>query len=268
MFTLDAKQCFNAYTKKFPDVEMNRLKIAHTERVVAVALEIMKRSAFPEALMALGEAAAWFHDVGRFPQFQRYQTFSDRHSVNHALLSCSEILQQGWLDATPAKSRDLILKAVEFHNLREVPPQLDPDEALLVHLVRDADKLDILALLEQAIATDYLADHPEVYWGLPFTAPLSDAVVEAIEAGASVSYKDIQSFADFVLIQVAWCNGGFHFPASCALVLERNSLAIRQTYLCSILPSGEHERIKRCCHLAEVALKRKVQNGASIHISP
>lgn len=262
MFVLDAKRLFNAYTATFPDVEMNRLKHDHTERVVQDALTIMQREAFAPPLMALGEAAAWFHDVGRFPQFQRYQTFSDRHSVNHALLSCAELLRLGWLDALTPKERDLILKAVEYHNLQEVPPHLEADETALVHLVRDADKLDILHLLEQAIATNYLADHPEVYWGLPFTAPLSEPVIAAIEAGRSVAYRDIQSFADFVLIQVAWCNGGFHFPTACALVLERKSIAIRQDYLCSILPTTEHTAVRHCCQLAEAALIRKAHHGA------
>ena len=262
MFVLDAKGLFNAYTATFPDVEMNRLKRHHTERVVKDAVEIMSREGFEAPLRALGEAAAWFHDVGRFSQFQRYQTFSDRHSVNHALLSCAELLRLGWLDALSPQERDLILKAVEYHNLQEVPPQLEADEERLVHLVRDADKLDILHLLEQAIATNYLADHPEVYWGLPFTAPLSEPVVAAIEAGRSVAYRDIRSFADFVLIQVAWCNSGFYFPTAAALVLERKSLAIRLEYLCSILPTEAHAAVRHCCQLAETALLRKVHHGA------
>ena len=97
---------------------------------------------------------------------------------------------------------------------------------------------------------------------VPFTGPLSKEVVQAIEAGTSVDYGAIRSFADFVLIQVAWCNGGLHFPASCALTLARNCLTIRRDYLCSILPASEHVNVMKCCSIAAAALTRKASHGA------
>lgn len=253
---------FRDYVQAFPQEDMIKLKIDHTARVVANAHEILRREGASGQLLEAGLAAAWLHDVGRFKQFERYHTFSDLKSVNHALMSCAEILRLGWLDALEPSERNLILKAVEYHNLRALPPHLDDDEVFVAHVVRDADKLDIFTVLEEAIATDYLATHPEVYWGLPFTAPLSDAVVQAIEKGESVDYKSIRSFADFVFIQVAWCHGGLHFPSSSALALERQCVAIRRDYLCKILPESDHERIQYCCAIAENALMRKAHNGA------
>jgi hypothetical protein len=261
MTVTQIEKCFKTYTQAFPQEEMIQLKIHHTARVVENAREIMHREGFEEHLRVVGEVAAWLHDVGRFPQFMRYKTFSDRQSVNHALLSCAEILQQGWLDHDTPAERDLVLKAIEYHNFRDLPPNLPAEEAAVVHLVRDADKLDIFTVLDEAIATNYLPSHPEVYWGLPFTGPLSRRVIQSIEAGESVDYSEIRSFADFILIQVAWCNGGLYFPASCALTLERNSLAIRRDYLCSILPEEEHINVKRCCDIAAAALVRKATNG-------
>lgn len=253
---------FHSYAATFPQSDMIRLKIAHTGRVVENARRIMQSSAFPNAWKGAGEIAAWLHDVGRFKQFCKYQTFSDSKSINHALLSCSEILQNDWLEACSPDCRDVILKAVAYHNLKALPPDLDAHEAAVINLVRDADKLDIFTLLEQAVTSGYLAEHPEVYWGLPFTAPLSQKVAQAIESALPVDYKDIQSFADFVFIQVAWCNGGLYFPASCALTLERKCIPFRCDYLCSILPKREHETVKRCCAIAEAALVRKANHGA------
>jgi HD superfamily phosphodiesterase len=253
---------FKRYTESFPQEEMIQLKIHHTERVVADAIEIMHREHFSEDLQTAGAIAAWLHDVGRFPQFMKYRTFSDRNSENHAVLSCAEIVRLGWLDEASPELRERVLKAVELHNVRDLPSDLSEADAKVAHVVRDADKLDIFTVLEEAIATNYLATHPEVYWGLPFTGPLSKKVIAAIEQGCSVDYGDIQSFADFVLIQVAWCNGGLHFPASCALTLERNCLAIRQEYLCSILPESEHANVMKCCAIAKAALIRKANHGA------
>ena len=252
---------FNTYVQGFPLEEMIELKIHHTRRVVADAREVMRREGFSAPLFEMGEAAAWLHDVGRFPQLTKYHTFSDGKSVNHALLSCAEILRLGWLDEETPQVRSIVLKAVEYHNFRDLPPHLPADEAAIVHLVRDADKLDIFTVLDQAIATNYLPSHPEVYFGLPFTGPLSQSVVSAIERADSIDYSEIRSFADFILIQVAWCNGGLHFPASCALTLERNCIQIRQDYLCSILPESEHEKVRLCCAIAEAALKRKAGYG-------
>lgn len=257
MTTDELPDAFSAYYETFPFDEMNRLKLDHTHRVVANAREIMRAEAFPADLVSPGETAAWLHDLGRFAQFTQYRTFSDSQSVNHALLSCGEALRLGWLDDRSPRERNLILQAIAFHNLRDLPPNLPQEEALLAHLVRDADKLDIFTVLDEAIRTDYLASHPEVYWGLPFAAPPSDAVVRSLLAGESVSYSDIRSFADFIFIQVAWCRSGLHFASSRRLAFERDEIAVRRDYLIRILPQAR-EVIEACCSAAETALKEEI----------
>lgn len=247
---------FSAYYNTFPFDEMNRLKLDHTQRVVENAREIMRAESFPAELVALGETAAWLHDLGRFSQFTRYRTFSDSQSVNHALLSCSEALRLGWLDDRSPRDRNLILQAVAFHNLQDLPLNLSHEELLLAHLVRDADKLDIFTVLDEAIRTNYLPSHPEVYWGLPFTAPPSEPIITALLAGTSVPYAEIRSFADFVFIQVAWCRSGLYFAGSRRLARVRNEIGIRREYLIQILPQ-HREVIAACCAAAEAALSEE-----------
>ncbi len=249
-------EAFTAYYHSFPVEEMNTLKLHHTRRVVENAQRIMQDAAFPSTLQPLGEMAAWLHDLGRFRQFQQYRTFSDRVSVNHALLSCGEILRLGWLDDWSAEDRNRILQAIEFHNLRDLPPNLSHNDLCLAHLVRDADKVDIFTVLDHAIETNYLPSHPEVYWGLPFTAPPSPKIINAISTGCSIDYADIKCFADFVFIQLSWCNGGLFFKESCKIVLERNETDLRRDYLISLLPDYR-EQIQFCCDTAKAALERK-----------
>ena len=246
---------FEAFAATFPPEEMNLLKLHHTRRVVENARAIMTGENFPERLRGLGETSAWLHDIGRFSQFQRYRTFSDRVSVNHALLSCAEVLRLGWLDDREATDRNAILRAIECHNLRDLPPHLPADELALAKLVRDADKLDIYTVLDQAIETDYLPTHPEVYWGLPLDGAPSPKVIASLERGESIDYADIRSFADFVFIQLAWCNGGLHYAAACRLALERGEVEIRRRYLRTLLPD-HGATIDRCCAIAEAALAR------------
>lgn len=244
---------FETYYKTFPSLDMHILKFEHTKRVVQNAERIMRDEGFSERLYGLGSVAAWLHDVGRFKQFERFGTFSDRVSINHALLSCSEILRLGWLEDWSPEDRHLVLRAIEFHSLRELPPYLTEEELLLCHLVRDADKLDIYTVLDDAIATHYLESHPEVYWGLPLRGVVSKRIVEAITRGESIDYAQIKSFADFVLIQVSWCCGGLFFKASRQMVQERNEVDIRERYLCELIPS-EALTIQKCCQIAREAL--------------
>ena len=248
---------FNAYADTFPAEEMYLLKREHTRRVAGLAARILDDGEFPKgkSLRETGMAAAWLHDLGRFKQFRQYRTFSDRQSVNHALLSCGEALRLGWLDDWEPVARNRALQAIAFHNLRELPPGLSAEDAALAHLVRDADKLDIFAVLDQAIATNYLPSRPEVYWGLPFAAPPNPVLVAAFERGESPNYADLQSFADFVFVQLAWCKGGIRFAESRRIALERHEVDIRQDYLCAILP--EHAALfRRCCAQAREALER------------
>ncbi len=249
----DIPAAFEAYADTFPAEDMNLLKRDHTRRVAANARAIMDGEAFPPRLRPLGEAAAWLHDLGRFRQYTQYQTFSDRVSVNHALLSCAELLRLGWLDDADAPTRNAILRAIECHNLRDLPPHLPADELALAHLVRDADKLDIYTVLDHAIETDYLPTHPDVYWGLPLDGPPSPKVLAALERGDSVDYADIASFADFVFIQLAWCNGGLHYRASRRLALERGEVEIRRRYLLSLIPAHA-AAVERACAIAARAL--------------
>lgn len=248
-------QAFLSYYRTFERDDMHDLKYAHTCRVVQNAIRIMEGENFSSELRELGLAAAWLHDLGRFRQFTKYRTFSDAVSVNHALLSCAEALRLEWLDDWSPKARHLILRAIEFHSLRDLPAGLSEEEALLCHLVRDADKLDIYTVLDQAIETNYLPSHPEVYWGLPFANPPSQKIIDAIHAGKSIDYSDIKSFADFVFIQIAWCNGGLYFPTSSRLVLERQELNVREAYLCEIIPEAK-AIIQACCRLATKTLKQ------------
>lgn len=250
----DTEAVFRAYYLSYPHTEMNDLKWAHTGRVAADAARILAGEKLPERLARLGMLAAWLHDTGRFEQFRRFGTFSDRISVNHALMSCAEVLRMGWLDGLPAADRNLVLRAIECHNMKEIPPGLPEDEQLAAHLVRDADKLDICTLLDQALKREgYLESHPELYWGLPFAGAPSAAVTDAILAGREVDYADIGSVADFVLIQVGWCAGGFHFATSRRLTAERDTVGTRERFLLKTVPEAASV-IGQCCAAARTRL--------------
>ena len=252
---------FLDFCQSFPREDMIELKIMHTRRVVENAIRIMEHEGFSAGLYSLGVCTAWLHDVGRFQQFQRYRTFSDRQSVDHALLGCSEVLRLGWLDSVSATERNLVLHAIASHNLRDLPERLSEDEYRLSALVRDADKLDIFRVLDQAIESGYLTAHPEIYWGLPIARSPSEAVVAAVREGKSVDYADVCSLADFVFIQLAWCSGGLVFAESLRMALARKVVETRRDYLCTLLP-GSTDVICQCCSGVLEKMKRRLEYGA------
>jgi hypothetical protein len=97
--------------------------------------------------------AALLHDVGRFPQYAAYRTFRDAVSVDHGRLGARVLRREGMLDDLPPRKRALILGAVIMHNRLALPRAVasapgDDPLSLAVRVVRDADKLDIIRVME------------------------------------------------------------------------------------------------------------------------
>ncbi len=208
---------------------MMALKLAHTEHVVTNARLIAAGEGFDEQTRRVCAAAALLHDTGRSEQPKRYNTFRDSDSVDHAVFSHDIVMEKGWLDGVPEKQA--ILDAVLFHNRRELPAGLDPLTLAAAQTVRDADKLDIFRVLEHQVATTDWRNDCTAFWNLPTTARPSPAVLAAIRAGRPVEYQDIQSLADFVLIQVGWMVGELAYATTRRLCAERNHLAFRRDFL-------------------------------------
>ena len=70
---------------------------------------------------------ASLHDVGRFEQLRRYNTFIDAQSVSHAALSVAVLFDEGrirdYLDDAGADA--LLRTAVEWHSAFRLPEALD-----------------------------------------------------------------------------------------------------------------------------------------------
>lgn len=142
------KNTFRTYTDAYDSSdEKIKLKIAHTYRVAGLC----ERVARSEDLSADDVEVAWLlgmlHDVGRFEQLRRYDTFNDAMSVDHAKLG-TEILfgsENRIRDYIEDKKEDpLIETAILTHNAYRLPEELDARTEKFCHILRDADKIDIL----------------------------------------------------------------------------------------------------------------------------
>jgi hypothetical protein len=222
---------------------MMELKRVHTGFVVRNARDIAEGEGFAPEVAEVCEAAALLHDTGRYEQLRRYNTFRDSDSVDHAVFSHDIVKERGWLAGEP--HADAILKAVLYHNRRELPDGLDPLAETAANCVRDADKLDIFRVLEHQLATtDWRGDN-EAFWSLPVMAPPSAEVLSAIRDRRPVDYQHIRSLADFVLIQVGWMRCGLRFATSRRLAAERGHLAYRRRFLAEL--TGGNAEIDALC---------------------
>lgn len=235
--------------------QMLQLKLDHTLQVVEDAKRIMAGEAWPVESHVLGEACALLHDVGRYSQLKEFGTFQDTKSVDHAARGVEVAEREGLLEGLDAAERKKVLTSVALHNKKSVPATLDAETAGLVHLVRDADKLDIFRVMEVAIEDGSLERNPEIAWELQVKGPPTPEIVEAVRQGHSVSYALVKSLSDFVLIQVGWLIGGLHYPAALRLAAERRALEYREKFLKTL---SADPGVDLCCHAARVYLSERL----------
>ena len=237
--------------------KMLQLKLDHTLGVVADAKRIMAGEAWPEEARVKGEACALLHDAGRFSQVQEYGTFQDAKSFDHAVRGVEIAERLQWLAEVTEGDRRQVLTAVAAHNKKEIPASLDAVTVDLCHLVRDADKLDIFRVLEEAVEDGSLVRNPEIAWGLQMSGAPSPDVVNAVSKGQSVSYTWVRTLSDFVLIQVGWLNGGLRFRSSLRLAKERQSLDFREDFLKTL---SDDPGVTACCNAARAHMEERL-NG-------
>jgi putative nucleotidyltransferase with HDIG domain len=137
---------FVHYLNRFDcDNEKIKLKIIHTNGVVRCAREIARRMNLPEEDRELAEVIALLHDIGRFEQVRRYDSF-EPCTMDHARYGV-EILfgsDDPWIRSFVASDQwdAIIREAIGRHSDYSVG--IIEDKQILLHakLIRDADKLD------------------------------------------------------------------------------------------------------------------------------
>ena len=181
------------------------LKLDHTMRVLANAQNIVEREAFSPIVCRCCLLAALYHDIARFEQYLRYRTFKDRVSINHGRFGVQLIKETGCLCGESRVVRHTVMSAVGLHNRFSLPRALPADIATVTRVTRDADKLDILRVIDAHLQIKPY--NPTVILQLPDTLELSsNVVIEAALHDSVASYSDLQSVNDFRLLLATWIN--------------------------------------------------------------
>jgi hypothetical protein len=182
------------------------MKIEHTGRVCENILLIAESEKVKEEGCRLAETIALFHDLGRFKQFMKYKTFKDSESENHALLGINILKSAGILSRLSLREKNLILKAVEYHNLIEIPRCKEDSEELLFYsrLIRDADKLDVLRVVSENYDEKGKIRNPALEIYLPDTAGCSEYIITDILNNRMAKMGDVKNLNDLRLLRLSW----------------------------------------------------------------
>jgi hypothetical protein len=178
--------------------KQHSIRVSELSGIIAASLNLERDD------IALARIIGLLHDLGRFPQLLKYNTFDDALSTDHSLLAIDEV-ERGNLFQGVADDLTAIFKtAVLQHNKDELPESLSDRERLFCRIVRDADKLDILEVLTNFYADPTRAAEHTLSWEVPPGRGISELVAIAVRNGKTVSKENIRTGEDIKVMQLSW----------------------------------------------------------------
>lgn len=187
---------FKNYVDKYDmNEKMIKLKYYHSLRVKSLSQLIAKYAGFNDEDAKIAEVVGLLHDYGRFPQWEKYHTYKDRISIDHADLAVDLLFNQNQIKNFWNKEEDYdeIYDAIKYHNKFEVADNLSEHNKTLCKIIRDADKLDIFYLLSENLIEEHEID-----------APISEKVISNFNQNKLVLLTDIQNGNDTILAHLAF----------------------------------------------------------------
>lgn len=232
-----AQEAFNSYVAGYDATNPRiALKVEHTLRVAELCERIARETGFTPAGVDLAWLCGLLHDIGRFEQLRRWDTFSDAASTSHAALGV-EVLFGGKGDAGDAKGggsamnaagiihrfidpndelEEIIRAAVGFHSAYRLPEDLDVRMRALCDVVRDADKLDILRVAcADSVETVLNATEDEF-----LASDVSPAIEDAFFEHRTARYAERVTPVDY-LVNLACFAFELVYPASLEIADEQ-----------------------------------------------
>lgn len=176
------KKAFQEYTDRYDSTNPKiKLKIDHTYRVADLCEQIAQSLELSAAEIDLAWLSGMLHDVGRFEQLRRYNTFSDAQSIDHARFAVELLYDEGLIadyvpeismtelvadartwrsmgganESSTAQSEDMPLSdilqtlriAIGEHSAYRIQKGLDERTRMFCQILRDADKVDIFRVI-------------------------------------------------------------------------------------------------------------------------
>ena len=140
----------NQFLIKYPELSENiQIKADHCKKVSEEIVDIAKNLQLNENEILLAQTIGLFHDLGRFRQYVKYQTFSDSKSQNHAELAIDVLKENRILSDLSIENQEIIYNAIKNHSRAEIMTDKNDQVLFFSKLIRYADKLDIWRLITE-----------------------------------------------------------------------------------------------------------------------
>lgn len=203
-------QIFDDYTKQFLDNQDNNeiiininLKINHSKNVYLNAIEIAKSEGLNRVDEEIAGICGLFHDIGRFEQFTKYNTFRDQNGIYHGELGVEVLKKEKMLENLPPHFYEIVYTAVYDHGLKSIPKNRSGKKLYFSKLLRDADKADIYRI----VAEYYHNQGPRniaLEYGLEDNKGISYSVMQDFLNHKIIDKNHLKTLDDFKCMQIAW----------------------------------------------------------------
>ncbi len=149
------KEYVSHYDMNIPSI---RLKVVHTYEVVKCTKMLCEKLNLSQEQTSLACLIGLLHDIGRFEQWVKYQSFADYKTIDHALFSSELLFEKGYIRhfIEDTQYDEIIRHAIEQHNKYKIDNGFDDETLLYIHLIRDSDKLDNFRVKEEEKIEDLL----------------------------------------------------------------------------------------------------------------
>lgn len=198
---LKIKESYKEYISNYNTNEPRiALKISHIYRTAEKSKWLAEKLKLNEEDILLAEFIGLLHDIGRFEQVKRYNTFLDKISVNHGEYGVKVLFEDNLIRNFIEDKRydEIIRKAILNHNRDNIQEDCNKRELLHCKIIRDADKLDIFhVILNESFEAAY-----------PIDRYVKDGISKEIRdeflINHRINYSNIKSCADLLVGQIAY----------------------------------------------------------------
>ena len=217
----NAKSEFEKYLDDYDrENDKVRLKIIHTDGVVHAMEEICRRMQLSAEDTELARIIALLHDIGRFEQLKRFDSFEPT-TMDHAAYGVKVLFEEGMIRRfVPENTWDEIIQtAIAKHSDFQLEGITEPHMLLHSRLIRDADKLDNCRVK--------LKDDLQVFMGASAeeigTQEITPVVYSTVFKNTCIYSPDRITKMDYWVSYVAYfCD--IYFRASFDIIEEHNYL--------------------------------------------
>ncbi|SFC47649.1 HD domain-containing protein [Butyrivibrio sp. YAB3001] len=197
------KEQFASYVKNYnPSDPKIALKIAHTYRVADNCEQIAKSISLSDDEVEFAWLSGMLHDIGRFEQVKRFNTFIDSESVDHAefgadlLFGDDKLIKAYADDRSWDKELEIVIRQ---HNKYRIDESIAGKTLIFCNILRDADKVDILRVNVETPMEEIYNVTKEVL----FSSGVSEKVMEQVREHHAVNRDVMDSPAEHLIGHIA-----------------------------------------------------------------